>query len=88
MYSCDGKAELSSAITPVSNAGSEIICWFGSEEIFVISNIENSLLLYIFVQTMLHIIQDSMVTCNQFNASLMNESIHIWSHFSLEAHSY
>ncbi len=37
MYSCDGKAEISAAITPVSSDLSQIIviCWFGAQKTFL-----------------------------------------------------
>ncbi len=48
IYSCDGQAEFSAAITPVSHDPSEKIinyksCWFGAQETFLtIINVENS----------------------------------------------
>ncbi len=43
MYSCDGKAEFSAAITAVSHISEIIlICWFGAQELFLIFiNVEN-----------------------------------------------
>ncbi len=43
IYSCDGKAELSADITPVSNCSTEIIIiyCFGAQETFII-NFKNS----------------------------------------------
>ncbi len=70
MYFCDDKAKFSASLlqSSVSHDSSEIIliCWFAAQETFItIINVENSLLLSIFVE-IVFFFQNSLIN-RKFN---------------------